>query len=450
VHVVTLALLLLFATGCPNPAQTGTPTPTPETPATHIRGTAFDAVSGEPVAGVSVSLGADSALTAADGSFDIDLGLESGTRAGTWAVHAAGYRFLLVEQVQVSSGTTYRLALPMVRTDPSTYSSTIRIFGAARSPAGAEVPAGSRIEVTLLGSDGTSWRGSAVYASGYALDPPLRSPDCLLVALVTPVDAQHPFIVMSQGIDLSGSGPVEQDLAGGTAGFTDLAVTADRGGNTGQCVFLTAYGLVPGYFRTGTGSSNEVTPVRTFGSSNPEVVALFNPFQWEEAIWVQSEEAGGMPEGYRRSLMSTTQALVSQVQISLSAIDHTLGPGGGADPESLAFGSGLLSLTEVPGAGMYGFELRDIPSGRALGSLWSRGSEVELPDWLVRALPGVVECSLRVVDAGSVILDPALAGGWGPDGWLSLPEIRLGVVVGTGTLAQGLLRFTGTIDVRMQ
>jgi hypothetical protein len=462
VSFLVAGAIILLETGCPNPAgpvgeasaAPGTEAPGTGTAETHIKGVAYDLVSGEPVAGVSVSFGGSAVQTAADGSFDLDLGTPSGTLTGDWAVRKTAYQFTFIESMDVPTGTTHVITLPLARTDPASYASSTHVTGSVHLSDGAEAPDGAQLSIWLFGRNGTLFSCTASYAGGFQFDTPLRSSDCLLLALAVPKGGQLPYVFMRQGLALSGSGTVTADLVQEDAGFADISVTADHSGNLATCVFITPYGAVPGFLRAGSGDPRQVTARRALSSAGPEILSVFNPFGWDKMIWSQEEHEAGWPAGHMKVLFSTTEVLSSPAAVTLPAIDHGLGPAGYADSQSLDFVNGLLSLNEVQGTGTCFFLLQaDTPSATTLGQVWTRGCGAVLPNWLVQALGGGrIACSFGLVDSASPVFDLLTGGSWSSEEQPLIPQARMGIVMGSSGLYQKVLDFpgSGSIDGYLQ
>jgi hypothetical protein len=420
----TAVLVLLLAAGCPSPS--GTPAPGPSEHKASIKGTVFDSVTGEPVAGVTVGFAGARAGTDAAGRFTLDLGTDTGTLRGSWSVHKEGYQFSYLQEVSVDASRDWEISVPTRRCARSAYSDRASVFGKVYSSPGVEVALGSKITAYLFSASGAfNAYPNLPYDGQYTFSTPISCADCLLVALVEPVGSES-FVAMAQGLDLTGLGPVRQDVTAPESGYTDVLITPSRAGNVASCSFVTKYGLVPAFF-----SATVPTTTWRFSTAAPTSVGVFNPFAWNKAVWTQIEEDsgyGGLPS-HVKEFISISAAGDFSTSVSLPAPDHGLGPTGCAEPESLAYADGILSLNAVAGARFYAYTMRaSSAAGDILGTVVTRNSAAVLPGWLLKIMSDrTVHMCFDVLDCVAVPQDPLHAGAE------SSTPIAVGRVRGNGT-----------------
>jgi hypothetical protein len=373
IFAVCTALVLL--TGCPSPV-TAPPADGEEGGAKYLTGIVYDSVTGDAVSGADVCFGDSRSETESDGSFSISLGETGAVLVDSWLVFKDNYEFLYIDRVSVDSGTNWEITCPIRKSDLSAYDATQTISGSVSFAEGGDVPDGSFV-IELYGFDGT-WRHheGELSESRYSITTTETSDDCLLILLVDPSEGND-FVVMVQGVDLSGS-PVELDLQEPDSGFIDVEVSASLVGNRGSCYFVTPYGTIPGLFRH-EGADPEIRGDWEFAGAASETVAVYNPFDWQQVVWIQGEEDdtfAGLPS-HQKQWMSSSAVISFSSPVTLPAVDYSLGPDAGADPAGLELDGAMLSIPPVDGATLYSYEFwTDSAEEMTLGTILSFSSDV--------------------------------------------------------------------------
>jgi hypothetical protein len=406
----TAVLVVLLTSGCPNPSVTPVPGEQPsEHKAASIKGAVIDTVTGEPVVGVTVSFAGARAVTDAGGRFSLDLGIDAGTLRGSWSVHKEGYQFSYLQELSVDASRNWEISVPTQRCDRSAYGDRGSVFGKVYSAPGIEVPLDSKITVFLFSASGAfNTYANLRYDGQYTFSTPISCADCLLAALVEPVGGGS-FVAMVQGLNLTGAAQVRQDVTAPVSGYTDLLISPSGAGNVAGCSFVTKYGLVPAFF-----SASVPTTTWRFSTAAPASVGVFNPFGWNKVAWTQIEVDSafhGLPLHVKEFISTSTAGDLSS-SVSLPAPDHGLGPTGCAEPESLAYANGVLSLNAVAGAGFYAYTMRaGSAAGDILGTVVTRNSAAVLPGWLLKIMSGhTVHLCFDVMDCVVLPQDPLHTG----------------------------------------
>jgi hypothetical protein len=329
-----------------------------------------------------------------------------------------------VEEIALDASRDWDVIIPIRRFPLSNYSEPVTVHGEIRSSLGPEIPDGSTLSVYLYSATGGACSyPDLTYNGEYSFSTSLACADCLLLALVKPQVGAR-FVVMARALDLSGVMPVQQDLAEPDGGYVTVSVTPDQAGNQAQCLFITDYGPVPAYFK-GKGP----TLTWSFSSGGAEPIPVFNPYAWSRAVWIQTEEDpefAGLPQHIKEFLSASSAGDFSSPTV-LPAIDRSLRPTAGADPASLEYTNGTLSLEAVAGARDYAFTLRaDSPDGDVLGMIWTGNASTQLPGWMLKILSGrTVHLRFEALDCGDSLFDPRFL--WGA---LPLSQMALGRVRG--------------------
>ncbi len=399
------AALLLTCTPQPPPRPGGD---------THLSGIVHDSVTGDRIPEVVIRFGELSAQSGGDGSFSLELGNGGEVLVADWLVFKAGYQFIYADRVSIDSGRDWQLEVPLRKSDPSLYPTVSSLQGDLSLADGSPLPDGTPLWLGIFGRDGTySYYPGATSLSRYSIATVQDSDDCLVLLRADP-GAGNDFVVMAQGVDLSS--PVELDFREPAEGFATVQVAASREGNRGSCVFSTPYGLIPGLFKDADGSPR-IRDAWEFSSSAPEEVSVYNPFNWQQVFWVQTEEDGAfedLPEHCKRFMSSSALGAFSG-SVSLPAADRSLGPDRGADPASLELNGPRLTLDPVEGAGLYSFSIEEQSGGgNQLGSVLSFDSSVMLPEVIGSALGGrSIRLRFSVMDSHLAALGLELLGGGG-------------------------------------
>lgn len=421
-----LAAVVLLCT-C---AQPTSPPPGGGRPgATYLTGLVYDSVTGDPLQGVVLRFGERSTETGIDGSFSIALGESGEILIGDWLVFKEGYQFIYVDRVSIDSSSSRRLSFPIKKPVPSGYPTVSTLQGDLSFADDSPIPDGTLFWIGIYGRDGTySYYMGQVSGSRYSINTTGDSGDCLVILRVDPA-AGNDFVIMAQGVNLSEPSPVELDFQEPTDGFRAVQITASQGGNWGNCVFSTPYGLIPGLFKDADGVP-KIHDVWVFSSAVPEEVQVYNPFNWQQVFWVQSEvdAAFPVPDHTKRFMSSTALGAFSET-VSLPAVDRSLGPDAGADPTSLKLNGPLLSLDPVDEASFYSFSfIEDAEGEKMIGAVLCFDSSLMLPDLVITELGGrSIRVSFGVMDSHLTALDPDLVG---PGGGFP-PELDVGMVEGS-------------------
>jgi Immunoglobulin I-set domain len=130
-------------TPSPSPSPSPSPTPTPTTGT--IVGKAVSTVDDSPIAGADVSIGAISAKTAADGSFQLT-GVAPGARVVTRASSASHAPTAVITQVTAGQSTRVRIVLTPVGTTASVSVATGGVVSVPNSPAQVSLPANALVD----------------------------------------------------------------------------------------------------------------------------------------------------------------------------------------------------------------------------------------------------------------------------------------------------------------
>ncbi len=398
----------------------------------QLTGTVYDSVTGDPVPGVIIRFGERSAETGVDGSFQLSLGDSGETLIADWLVFKENFQFTYVDRISIDSSRDWQLAVPVKKSDPASYTTKSSLQGDLSSADGSPLPDATVFWIGIYGREGTysAYMGETS-GSRYSIDTTEDSSDCLVILRVDPA-VGNDFVVMAQSVNLSS--PVELDLQEPVEGFAVVQVAASQDGNWGTCVFSTPYGLVPGLFKDADGDPT-IREGREFSSAAPEEVSVYNPFNWQQVFWVQSEQDAafaGLPDHSKRFMSSTALGTFSYT-VSLPSVDRTLGPDEGADPASLQINGPQLSLDPVEGASLYSFSfMENIEGAETLGTIVSFDSKVMLPDLVIAALGGrSLRMDFSVMDSHLSALGPDQlgAGGGFP------PGLEVGMVEGSEAVA---------------
>lgn len=467
-RVLVAAIVLTFSVSCSPPTGSsgggdggggGPLSPQP------FSGVVYDAVTGAPVSGALVRFDTDIDTTGAGGEFEFSFSGSLGVRSRPFCVTADGYSFLYVETLDVDTSYRAELSVGLTRHNPTDYTNTIRIDGTVYHAEGVEIGAGL-VEVSVYGRNGgVQHLGPVDYEDEDAVevDTAVRSSDALLVFSVTDVGTGPPpvyqpqpdFVFYAEGVDLSGAGPVEIDILRPTQDDYDaLLLTGAAAGDTARAYFTGPYRGVPGAFVPATIDGEPVPgdgllePVG-FSGDDGRHVAIYNPFDWEAAVFVHQREADTAPGGHGKRYYAASRAVAPGGTVTLADIDEDLGPSAYPDPETLEYDEGLLRMDAVADANLFVHQLSDISAaGDAVGTVVARGTDVLLPACLV------TEMSDTYVEDNFAVFDLALPSL--PPSFLESPDVsassRLGEVYGTTTQYRGIVNVppSGTVTIGIE
>ena len=385
-----------------------------EEPST-LTGVVRDSVTGEPVDNTTVSFGGSSVTTGSDGAFSFDLGASSGTVSGSWGISASGYEFLFLEQVAVDASQNVDLPVYMSPIDGSGYP-TRQIDLTVNDSGGIEIPDGWEISVQILNSNGGSEDYGIHYTNGgpNTFNTPTFGSDCLVVVKVKDLTGAPQFIAWARQVDLS-TATTSLTLTA-TAG-TAIDITADAIGNMGMLTLGTPYGPVD-------------VGEWMFESDTLISDTIYNPYGYD-GLWAQMGLDTSDPS-YDKVFFSTSAISSIGTQVTLPALDETLGPNAGYVGFSVSYSAstGVLSFPAVSGAQFYCVQImEDVASDTRLGQIFSMSESITLPQWLRTDLAGVTaDVVVGATDSNRTLLLISDIGSV----WEFPPDIKLGASVRKG------------------
>ncbi len=354
-----LMFLFLVLSGCP---------PNAPAPASHsFSGKVIDFVSGQPVSGVTVEFAGVSSTTSADGGFSIDLGQQTGTLSGSYAVRKSGYAFTYMEPVTADAGSDLQLTLRLVPLDVSAYPThtvTVTILDSTSS----EITNGTSVSVTIFNSAGGAYTWNQSYTTGgLSVQSPTFGSDCLVQVYA----GSYGFMSMEE-CDLSAS-PASVTVAQDTANTATIAVSGAAAGNTGGVVLTCSYGSMLGAGLTLSSSANAQVPVT-------------NPYGYN-GYWVQSQKVANWIGTSDKTFVGSSTPSSLAAFVTLPAPSLSLGPTEEPDIGSLGYATGTLSLTPVAGASLYQYTFVDA-GGKTVGGIYTSSASLGFPEWLKSQLSG--------------------------------------------------------------
>ena len=361
-----VSVTIVFLAGCPAGASTG---------ASHtLSGKVFDDSSGQAVSGLTVEFASYSATTAGDGSFSIDLGQATGIITGAFSVHGTGYCTFYVSGCSLDASVDTNITWFMQPANFSAYpvhNITGHVYEKQTSTTTpTEIGDNSGITTYVFNKNGARAGSNGFYytynrSSGYNTNTTAFGSDCLVAASVSP-SGKTPFNVVVNSVDLSLSPQtlnLTQDLAHTTTVTVNGAV-----GNMGSLSLVSPYRV----FSVGG---------VTFTSSPSAQMNVTNPDGYS-GIWSQMKQVTDFPIlGYNKMSVSCSSIAPIGTPVTLPAIDDLLGPTGRADPATLSYSSGTLSVSPVAGATAYRFVLTENVSGNNVANILSTTPSVSLPSW---------------------------------------------------------------------
>lgn len=98
--------------------------------------------------------------------------------------------------------------------------------------------------------------------------------------------------------------------------------------------------------------------------------------------------ANYLGSGIDKVLASVSNATSLAANVTLPAVNTSLGPNAVPDASSIAYSGGVLSIAPVSGTDAYAFVLADETLNTLAGFLFSTGPSVTLPPWLQSQLAG--------------------------------------------------------------
>ncbi len=358
--------IVLILAGCP----VGTP------PAVHhfLTGKVIDLRTGVGVPGATVELADLSATTASDGSFSIGLGSAGGTVSGSVCVYAAGYGVIYAVPVSVDAGKDTAMTVFGWPSSPplTTRSVKIKILDSTST----EIPVDTNVMYAILNSAGGSENNTTFYsayvAGGIVVESPTFGTDCLVAATAF---LGTRFSVMARQLDLSALSTTVT-LTQDSVSTTTVNLAGDTDGNGGTLSFMTPYGSFLADNFTLAGSP----AVRT--------ISVANPYGYG-ASWMQGQTiANYLGSGLVKTLVSVSSAASVAANVTLPAVNTSLGPNAIPDSDSIGYGGGVLSIAPVSGTDVYAFLLLDETMNTFVGFMLSTGPSVTLPQWLQSQLDG--------------------------------------------------------------
>jgi hypothetical protein len=443
IATVLVSVLIGLLTGCSPPAGTGGGgdgdggVPAPRS----FSGVVYDAVSGEPIPGVEVSLGWDSDTTDPGGAFEFVLNGPYTVRSEAFCVAAPAHTFLYVETLDVDTSVDTALSLPLERRDSASYTDRTAVRGNVYHAPGVEIAEGA-ISVSIYGANGTFEEFDGIRyedAGSYIVHTAVPSADSLVVVEVRDVRSggltRPDFVFYSAGVDLAsaGAGPVTVDVARPPA--TDYVPVRLLGGDAGDAArayYRSSYGQVPCWFlpKTAAGApdtSNDILGTLELAGGAGQECTLYNPSGWPNMVLVHGREDVGEPVGHARHWLSASPPQAAGGDVTLADLEDALGPFWYPDLDSLRYDEGTLAVDAVAGADLYVHRL-DAADG-PVGTVIARSAQVQLPGVLLTQLGGLAMTdSLLIQDLGSPSLPPSFLES------RDVPaSLRLGEVYGTAS-----------------
>ncbi len=409
-----VSVIVVFLAGCP--AVNGTST------SHKLSGKVIDDGSGQAVSGLTVEFANYSATTAGDGSFTIDLGQATGIITGAFSMHGTGYSTLYISGCSLDAGVDTNITYFIHLANSSAYPShtiTGKVYEKQTNPSiPTEVGDNSGITIFVFNKNGARGSGGSYtynQSSGYMTETTAFGSDCLIAAYVSP-SGKSPFNVILTSVDLTSS-TTTLDLTQELTHTTPVTVNGDATGNMGSLTLISPYRSF---------SAGGVM----FSSSTSASMNVTNPYGYS-GIWSQVKQVTNSPQpGYNKMSISCSSSTPIGTSVTLPAIDDSLGPTGRADPATLSYVSGTLSVSPVPGATIYRFELNENGSGNNVASIISTTPSVSLPSWFSSQLATM---SIRVaivpmdsnltIDAATVV---AVANGGGTAPGLKMTMVDSG------------------------
>jgi len=469
-RVLVAAIVVTFSFSCSPPTGSsgggdgggsGSLSPQP------FSGVVYDAVTGAPVSGALVRFDTDIDTTGPGGAFEFSFSGSLGVRSRPFCVTADGYSFLYVETLDVDTSYLAELSVGLTRKNPADYTDTIRIDGTVYHAEGVEIGAGL-VEVSVYGrSGGVQHLGPVDYEDGDSVEveTAVRSSDAVVMFTVTDVgtgpppvyEPQPDFVFYAAGVDLSGAGPAAIDIIRPAQDDYDAVfLTGAAPDDTARAYFVGPYSGVPGAFVPATIDGDPVPgdgllePVG-FSGNDGRYVAIYNPFDWEAAVFVLQREADTAFGGHGKRYYAASRAVAPGGTVALAEIDEDLGPSAYPDPDTLEYvaADAELRMDPVADADLFVHELSDISAaGDAVGTVVARHAAVVLPACLVTEMSDTyVEDSFSVFDLALPSLPPS---------FLESPDVsassRLGEVYGTTTQYEGIVNVppTGTVTIGIE
>ncbi len=326
-------------------------------------GTVVDWFTGNPVSGATVAFGSYSATSAADGTFSMNLGQQTGTLTGDYSVYATGYQFLYVNSVTLNAASNLKLTIPLLHT-PTIFAAHT-VSGKIYKSDGITEASTQTVTMVVLNASGGFYSSQFTYTSGstgYSITTPTFGTDCL-VEVQAPGDS---FVVIVNKVDLSGS----STTLNLTEPSSTTSVTANgTSGNAYQLILSSPYGHVPGTWLTLLSASS--------------VTATFtNPYNYQ-GYWTQVSQSLNTPTtGNQTISVSTSGPAPITSPVTLPSLLST-GPTQAPSASPLSYSNGTLSLASVTGANGYSFQ----PTGYGM-ILSNNSAAVNLPSWMKSMLSG--------------------------------------------------------------
>lgn len=434
---VVLTVLIIISSGC-NPA--GSP-PGPST----VSGYVHDIFNGNPIANVTIYFGGDSVSSDINGYYQFTLPVGSGIYQCSFGIIKTDYDIVYLDAIKIDVSKGHNFDILMSPIDYSTYP-TKEITGHIYFSDGiTEIPDTSNVEIRIVynGANGTSGFFTYPGAGGYSMDSFISTADCLLVCNVNPGDGIHDgFIAVKKGVDLSISSPAVDFIEPAT-GMTNLTATLAElftpNSDMVMGMYKTNYGLFQLSFRMSAGALKGISPTLYAISSTTVDTELYNPDNWQGFFTQQLADTtfNTNNPGHNKSYLSVGNLINIPASLTMPELNTSLGPTGVADPASLTYSSGTLSLTAVAGVNFYKFSLYDNSTGFLLVTIYSSTNSLIMPSWLQSAVSGkIIQVSFMDYDIGtySMSIDDIIIGS-------SLIQLSMQAGIGSSTNYTKVLTF---------
>jgi hypothetical protein len=172
---VLLAAVALLALGCPTPSSNPAGAPT-------ISGTVRDSATGGPIPGATVVVGADSALTGADGTFNFTYTSPTALTTDVFVYKGTDYQFWGTTNVQINVSANPAYNFYLVPNNTSVYP-TITVSGSLPVAAGANPRLQLIIENSAGGIGGYYDYSLSSGNTGYSVTTATFGADCIVFVL---------------------------------------------------------------------------------------------------------------------------------------------------------------------------------------------------------------------------------------------------------------------------
>jgi hypothetical protein len=338
-------------------------------------GTVLDYVTGAAVTGATIYHDSNSTVTDANGNYVISLGPNDGMKHG-FGISKTGYSFFYSESISPPEIGDIHTKNRITPYDTSAYpvrSISGHIYELQTDPLNpTEVEDGAYVSFTIYNIEGgSSYAFVSAYQGGYSISSKTFGSDCLIEAKVSDYVTDGFTVILKA--DLSSPSTV-LDLTEDTAHTTTVTVTGDALDNECQLVLLSPYG-------------NLYLVYADFYASTVIQVAIVNPYGYK-GVWEQSQIIDDYLPGHTKYLDRGSGIVDIGASVTLPAIDASIGPTEAADPSTISYSGGILSIGSVAGANDYSFELYDPVSSRWLGYLYSCDPAIVVPLWVRDRLAG--------------------------------------------------------------